>query len=301
MTFEKFASTDGGIKARPCFIPAVETTIKQALKTLDLYCTDNREKFLEKYYESIYLSKYNKLIGLNGYKYKTYVHGTTQAFDAFHLKHHRKKIRVLPGEFAYHRISGRSYSLQYEEITEDRPLTRGDAFILSIPFSASCEIPENYEQLMQTCCSEGIPVLLDFAYLGISKGININIEYECIQEICFSLSKAYFGSERFRIGMRMQRSFTDDPIDFANEFNMYNLAGGHIGIELLQKIPPSMIYDTLEIYANKLCNQHGYERNKTCIFGSIPLDHKMYETFKRGSSKYSRICLSDMIDLNKSK
>ena len=97
----------------------------------------------------------------------------------------------------------------------------------------------------------------------------------------------------------MQRSFTDDPIDFANEFNMYNLAGGCIGIELLQKIPPNMIYDTLEIHANKLCNQYGYKRNKTCIVGSVPLEHKMYETFKRGASKYSRICLSDIIELSK--
>jgi hypothetical protein len=299
MDFEKFATTDGGIKARPCFIPAIETTIKQALKTIDLYSADNRSKFLEIYYDTIFCCKNNKLVGLNEYKYKTYVHGTTQAFDAFHLKHHRKKIRMLPGEFAYHRISGRSYNLRYEELTEDKPLTSGDTFILSIPFSASCDIPENYEQLMQICCNKKIPVLLDFAYLGISKGININIEYECIQEICFSLSKAYFGSERFRIGMRMQRSFIDDPIDFANEFNMYNLAGGHIGIELLQKFPPSTIYETLEIHAEKLCNQYGYKRNKTCIFGSIPLGHKMYEMYKRGASKYSRICLSDMIDLKK--
>ena len=99
--------------------------------------------------------------------------------------------------------------------------------------------------------------------------------------------------------MRLQRSFIDDPIDFANEFNMYNLAGGHIGIELLQKIPPNVIYDTLEVHTNKLCNQYGYEKNKTCIFGSIPLGHEMYETFKRGASKYSRICLSDMINLSK--
>ena len=99
--------------------------------------------------------------------------------------------------------------------------------------------------------------------------------------------------------MRMQRSFTDDPIDFANEFNMYNLTGGHIGIDLLKTIPPHMIYDTLDIHTNNLCNQYGYERNKTCIFGSIPLGHKMYESFKRGSSKYSRICFSDMIDLRK--
>ena len=148
----------------------MESTIKQSLKTIDLYCTDNREKFLETYYETIISCKYNKLIGLNGYKYKTYVHGTTQAFVGYHLKHHLKKIRVLPGEFAYHRISGRSYNLQYEEITEEKPLISGDALVLSIPFSASCEIPENYEQLMQTCCEEGIPVLLDFAYLGISKG-----------------------------------------------------------------------------------------------------------------------------------
>ena len=299
MTFEKFASTDGGTKARPCFIPAVETTIKKALETIDLYCTDNREKFLEVYHDTIDSCKHNKLTGLNRYKYKTYVHGTTQAFDSFHLKHHRKKIRTLPGEFAYHRISGRSYNLKYEEITEGKPLASGDALILSVPFSASCQIPDNYDQLMQKCCESDIPVLLDFAYLGISKGININIEYECIQEICFSLSKSYFGSERFRIGMRMQRSFTDDPIDFANEFNMFNLAGGHIGIELLQKIPPAMIYDTLESHTNKLCNQYGYERNKTCIFGSIPLGHEMYETFKRGASKYSRICLSDMINLSK--
>ena len=215
------------------------------------------------------------------------------------MKHHRKRIRILPGEFAYHKISTRSYKLNFEEVLDERPLSSGDAFIISVPFSASCEIPEDYDKLMDTCCKEKIPVLLDFAYHGISKGININIEYDCIEDICFSLSKAYFGSERFRIGMRMQRSYIDDPIDFANEFNMYNLAGGHIGIELLEKIPPNMIYETLEIHTDKLCSKYGYERNKTCIFGSVPVEHEMYEVYKRGSSKYSRICLSDMIDLHK--
>ena len=293
-----FASTDGGHKARPCFIPEVETIINQALKSIDIYSTCNRGDFLNTYSEHIITSKNNKLLGVHDFRHVTYVHGTTQAFDSFHLKYHQKRIRVLPGEFAYHKISARSYNLEVVEITDTCPLSAGDAFIVSIPFSASCEVPDNYTELMELCCREKIPVLLDFAYLDISRGIVINLEYECIEDICFSLSKAYFGSERFRIGMRMQRLYIDDPIDFANEFNMYNVAGGHIGLKLLRRFPPRFIYDKLDIHANQLCKKYGYKRNKTCIFGSIPPEHEEYEKYRRGSSKYARICLSDMIDVN---
>ena len=299
MDFSRFASTHDGHRARPCFIPEIEMIIRNALNTCTMYSSDIRDQFLAAYNEQILLDKFNILAGISSYNSRSYVHGTSQAFDAFYLRNHSKRIRVLPGEFAYHSISCRSYGLRFQEVTDSTPLCSGDAFLLSVPFSASCDIPEDYDKLMETCCREEIPVLIDFAYLGISKGISISLEYSCIEDICFSLSKAYFGTERLRIGMRLQKAFTDDPIDFANEFNMYNIVGGHVGLALLRDYPPHLIYEELDKYANDICSQNGYRRNKTCIFASIPCEHELYETYKRGNSRYSRLCLSDMIRLER--
>ena len=50
-----------------------------------------------------------------------------------------------------------------------------------------------------------VPVILDMAYLNLTKDLNLNVTYPCIEVIATSLSKV-FPVERFRIGMRLMRT-----------------------------------------------------------------------------------------------
>ena len=83
--------------------------------------------------------------------------------------------------------------------------------VLSVPFSDTGNIPENYDEIMNRCSKYEIPVLLDMAYLNLAKDLNLNVTYPCIEVIATSLSKV-FPVERFRIGMRLMRTSSDDTL-----------------------------------------------------------------------------------------
>lgn len=295
MTKKFFASTNHGQKARPTHLKIVEDTIRKSLTKTDIYNHRIKDKFLEAYQQYISNDRYNHLVGIEEFKSSRYINGTTQAFDTFLLRHHDKRIRNFPGEFAYHKIATRASNMRFKEITEEQPLRKGDALIISAPFSASCDLLVNFHETMRECEQKTIPVLIDCAYLGITRGIKIDLRSRAIEEICFSLSKTYFGAERLRIGMRLRKTYEDDTIDFENEFNMFNIAGSYTGLELIKTIPPHELYNKINPIKTNICSERGYLDNKTCIFGSLDVNHSDYHKYKRGNSIYSRICLSDMI------
>ena len=216
-----FASTNGGRSARPCYIPEVLDIINSSIKSSFIYKANVLHEFLETYKSYLISDNLNNLRGLENFESASYIHGTIQAFDSFYLKYSNKRLRWMEGEFAYHRIATRSYSFDGKSFHNVDELIDGDMLIISIPFSASGVSPNNIEELLSHCDLLNIPVLIDFAYISISKAIDIDLNHPCVKTIAFSLSKCYFGMERLRSGLRLTREFEDDPIDFANEFNMF--------------------------------------------------------------------------------
>ena len=60
-------------------------------------------------------------------------------------------------------------------------------------------------------------MLLDFAYYPCTKNINLDLEkFSAVETITFSISKAFYGAEFLRVGMRLQREDKDDGIDVFN-------------------------------------------------------------------------------------
>ena len=291
----EFRSTNSGVSARPCEVPGIDRVIHESLRNVNCYSNDIHDVFLNEYFSILMNSRNNNLSGLGDFSSKTYIHGTTQAFDEFYLRHHDKRLRTFPGEFAYHKVAARSGRLNWLEIDEKNLLETGDCLILSVPFSASCDVYDGIDEIFDTCDAKNIPVHLDFAYLGISKGIDLNLQHSAIYSLSFSLSKVYFGIERLRVGIRLKRSYEDDYLDFSNEFRMYNIAGACAGLHLLQRLSPDSLYDLLNPVCEEVIKERHYRENKTCIFASVPKGHVDYERCKRGNSKFSRICLSEII------
>ena len=52
-----------------------------------------------------------------------------------------------------------------------------DVVMISVPFSDSCTLPENLDDLLTRCDDLNIPVMLDFAYLNISLGLKIDLTH----------------------------------------------------------------------------------------------------------------------------
>ena len=237
--YKEFAFTNNGLMARPFYCEVITKNFEMILKEDFIFKKNLIEEYKSTFINYLIKDPNNILIGLEKFSHGTYTHGTIQAFEDFYSRHSDKRLRWFEGDFAYHQIASRSYGFRGEKIINLNELKYGDCFVISVPFSASCKVFPQLDEILNICDEKDIPVLLDFAYLPISRNIKINLNHKSIDSICFSLSKCYFGIERLRTGLRLKRKYEDDPTDFFNEYSMFNHAGAYVGMQLLKKFPPS--------------------------------------------------------------
>ena len=291
--YKTFADTNNGLSARPCFIPDIVESLEEFLTKDYLFKENIFNEYVRVFKDYLIKDKYNNLFGIEGFSFASYTHGTIQAFEDFYSRHSDRRLRWLEGDFAYHKIASRSYGFQGKELKSKNELKEGDSFVISVPFSASCEIFTDLDEILKICDEKSIPVLLDCAYLPISQGVRLDVTHKSIDSLCFSLSKCYFGIERLRTGLRLKRKFEDDPTDFFNEFSMFNHSGAYVAISLLNKFPPDYLIDLLTPKYRKLCEDNNFKMNNSVIFASLAFDHPNYDFYKRGDSIFSRKCLSE--------
>lgn len=228
----------------------------------------------------------HNIIGLEEYSSIAFCHGTIQCFDHFYLKYSDRRFRFKKGEFMYHRTSLRYKNWEY--LNDD--LSQGDALIISCPFSDTGRTPEDLEYLLSQCDELNIPVLLDMAYLPLSKGTTINVRHQCIDSICTSLSKAFDGAQYLRTGIRFQRINLDDGIDIYNSVEMLPKYDMEISIYLMNKYPINYQWQRVGDKYKKLCKEFNLQETDCIIFGTTTDDK--YIAFNRGNS-WHRVCLSD--------
>ena len=98
--------------------------------------------FLEKFKIWIQNSVNNTIIGLEDFKELTYVHGTSQSFDNFLLRHNNKRLVTLKGDFLYHKLCIKNKMLHH--FYDEGVLQNGDCMIISVPFSDSGNEQKTY-------------------------------------------------------------------------------------------------------------------------------------------------------------
>ena len=64
---------------------------------------DCRLEYLEKIDSLINTSKLNTVKGLDQFKARHLINGTTQTFDEAYFTHKNKRFRIFRGEYAYHK------------------------------------------------------------------------------------------------------------------------------------------------------------------------------------------------------
>jgi hypothetical protein len=207
---------------------------KVVLQNLDAYKEIDINEFLYSYRD--WLTKGNNLKGIDKYKYLAYSNGTTESFDKFYMKHtnKNKRLRLWRGEYFYHQIQKRELFKKFAWIDEDE-LKENDVVVVSLPFSNTGNTPKNYDEVMSKCSILGIPVLLDMAYVSLTSTQSYDLNYSCIETITTSLSKV-FPVEHLRIGIRLQKNFTDDTLDAysCDAVRYVNFASLNIGNKLIK-------------------------------------------------------------------
>ncbi len=255
-----------------------------------LYERELHPLFLEKFKIWIQNSTNNTIIGLDEFKELTYVHGTSQSFDNFYFAHNGKRLVTLKGDFLYHELSVKRKILHHHY--EKNLLESGDFMIISVPFSDSGNEPNNLEEILNECEEKNIPVWIDAAYMVMAGDITLDLRYECIQGISFSLTKGFYGCERLRIGVRMKRVYEDDGIDVANSMSMVSAVGCYVGYEIMNKYSADYIYNTYRKRQELLCEELDLVPSKSVIFGLGDKFDKKHDMYNRGTD-YRRICLSN--------
>ena len=237
------------------------------------------EDFVQQYKSWISTSTNNKFIGLDNYQYACYSAATSEAFDKFYMKNSSKRFRCFRGEYIYHKIAWRDkFAWAY---IDDDELRTGDAVIISLPFADTGNKHISYDEVLDTCERLDIPVLIDCCYFGVCSDIEFNLNYECITDVAFSLSKA-FPVAHARIGMRLTKEDNDDTLFAYNKPGlMYtNRLTASLGKRFITEFSPDYMYNTYREKQLEYCQLTSTTPSNTVFFG---IGDENWQKYNRGT------------------
>ena len=281
-----------GRAARPIPNSEVVNFINTTVNASFLYNDTIVPEFVNTYYEWIQQSKLNQFNGLYKFNCIDFVHGTSQAFDFWYQKHHTRRFRCLRGDYVYHKVSWKNY---YDWLyLEDDDLKSNDAVIISVPFSDHGSIHPDIDSILNECDKKGIPVFIDAAYYCIARGINFNVDRPCIDTISFSMSKAFYGAERLRIGIRCRKTSEDDGCVLFNQFHCVSKIAAGVGLALCNNFDPDYNQNKFRSNQIQICKELDIIPSDCIIFGMADRNHKEFGDYDRGTDS-RRVCISKKI------
>lgn len=259
-----------------------DSEIISYMKTINLVDSlwdDNvTSKFCNTYIDWIKATKNNTVLGLENFEHAVFSNGTTEAFMMFYIKNKNRRFRCFKGEFIFHQLAWRNDWNNWKYI-EDCKLDKNDAVIISLPFSDTGNEHNQLEFILKTCNALGIPVLVDCAYFGMCSDIKINLNYKCITDVTFSLSKT-FPVAHARIGMRLTKVDDDDLMFVHKKINYNNRIAAKLGIELMGKYSSDYVYNKYVTQQKDLCKKLDVLPSKCVIFGVDT--NNLYSEYNRG-------------------
>ena len=205
-----------------------------------MWNADLQKTFLDEYYAWIQTTSLNTVTGIADFKVRAFSQGTTEAFDKFYLKNSSRRLRYFKGEYMYHQVAGRQYFDYAGTFIDDGALESNDLVVISLPFSDTRNEHPRMKEVLEECTRLNIPVLVDYAYLGICSGITFDLTHPCITDVTFSLSKT-FPVPHLRIGMRLTRQDDDDALLVMNKTGYTNRLSIQVGLDLIRTWTPDSI------------------------------------------------------------
>lgn len=221
--------------------------------------------FLQLYPEWIASSRLNGFTGLGGFASRYIALGVTQAIDEWHFVCRRegRRLRLLCGEYPYSRDAwGEWHEDQYIDLSQPLlGLVKGDAVIVSAPFSASGDLHPQWSQLLGVCESLEIPVFVDAAFFGTCGGVYVDFSSPAIQAVSFSTTKG-LGCGNWRAGLTFARRELPH-LRLQNEWRH----GIHLNVKtslcLMREFSPDFIFETYRETQLKVCAELGLTASST--------------------------------------
>lgn len=263
--------------------------------SLDVVATlDNSkitDEFCKNYVSWISQSTLNSIKGLNLFSEVCYINGTTDGFNHFYAKNKDSRFRCIRGDYMYHHLSWRNNYPGWKFIDDDA-IRPNDAVVISWPFSdTGCEHISTRE-ILEECSRLEVPVLIDCIYYTVSSGITIDLNYDCITDVVFGLSKT-FPVAHARIGIRLTKVDDDDPLLVVKKINYNNRISARIGLELLKNFTPDYIFNKYREHQKAMCSYLEVTASDTVLFG---LGDNKWQIYNRGA-KTNRLSFHNYLHL----
>jgi histidinol-phosphate/aromatic aminotransferase/cobyric acid decarboxylase-like protein len=230
------------------------------------------------------------LKNLKKFKYKCFSNGSSQAFDYFHSKHNKKRLRFFKNDYIYHYLSSRNNQTKWDYL-ENQKIKKNDAVVISMPFSDSGSKHPEMENIVKECDKKNVPVLIDCCYYSMCKGINFDFNHKSIEAVVFSLSKA-FPVSRLRIGMRLTKDDDDDQLFYYKKIQFVNKLSVFVGLKIIKKFKFDFLYKKYAKLQKYYCKKMNLSPSNVV---AIAVGGKEWKMYNRGGM-YNRLCLSSLFE-----
>jgi len=237
-----------------------------------------RDEYLEKIHAWIYSTKRNSVKGLERFKHRDMINGTTQAFDEAYYRYSTKRLRLFRGEYAYHKRVVKNFEFLDDENGNYIPVEENDWVITSYPFCGNGTMPPHFDQLQDDCLKNNVPILLDCAWFGTCRDIFLDVNHPAITEVCFSLTKG-IGLGNIRSGIRYSNYDDDLPIRQQNKYNHLPLGAAQVGIWQMEKFSPDFIPDKYEKIYHHVCVVNDLKQTNCMMIAMLNKDHVDYNHY----------------------
>ena len=225
------------------------------------------------------------LVGLDKFAYTSVLDGVTGAFLDWYAQYTIANLVVLKGEYPFHKRNGCTVLEHFSQIKT------GQTLILSMPFSATGNIHDDYFSIIEHCRNNKIDILLDCAYLNISDIGDIDVDASCIKSIATSLSKVY-ATGMNKIGIKFDREEMHTPVKQLNDWFYLNHFSMNLHLKLFDKFKLSYVYDKYIQRSSEACTSFGLDRSNTILFG-LSNDNIWSEFSREGLC--NRVCISKIL------
>jgi hypothetical protein len=249
----------------------------------------NIENYFSIFKNWIVSSTYNKVLGLEQFNVIAYSCGALESIVSFVHRHAvKKRLRFSKAEFIASKIASNHCNATYLFL-EDGKIRKNDAVIISLPFAGNGDHYPNYDLLINRCNELKVPVLIDVSYFGISSGIKIDLNNECITDVVFSLSKPI--SVQLRLGIRFCKTDNDDLVQVNSNGKLFNRLSATIGIELMKKFSHNWLVEKYLPRYKSICEKNILQQTPT--FTLATSNDIKYKEFERNG--FNRICVTQEI------
>lgn len=239
-------------------------------------------RFIDRFRSWVSESRNNQFAGLESFLHAFATLGVTQALDAYHywIKAKGLRLRMLPGEYPYNLDVISGFDKQRDWVGLE-PLSKGDALIISVPFSATGNLPIGLTDLLDQCESLEIPVLIDCAWFGTCGGINVDLSHPAIVTAAFSTSKG-LNCGNWRAGVAFSR-VAYPVLQIQNQWDHSVHFNNRMGLLLLDNFSPDYVYDRYRAAQIQTCAVYGLIPSCSVHIG---LGDPTWSNFDRGGNQY---------------